>query len=179
METTLTRCNSSVARAIPLAVHAAEARALVAALRDAGIDDHESVQLSLESETGLTEAVGEAVAKLAEIEAMQGALDRMQEDIGARKAKLREKAERVRGAVVSALELAGLTNVGTPLGTAYVIHGKPGVRIVDEAAIPAEFIRAKTTTSPDRAAIGRALAAGQTIPGAALGNGESSLGVRR
>jgi hypothetical protein len=175
----MTTCNNGVARTLPLSVHASQARTLVAALREAGIEDQESLEISLESETDLPAALGEAVARLADIEAMIGALDRRAEEIGARKVVLKERAERVRGAVVSALELAGVRSVPTPEGCVYTIAVRPSVRIFDEACIPEAFMKAKTTVTPDRAAIGRALAAGQNVPGACLGNGGVSLGVRR
>lgn len=164
---------------IPLSVHAAQARALVAALREAGITDDESVEISLESQTDLPTALGEAVRQLDELDAMQVALDRLADNIGVRKARLRERSERIRGAVLSALELAGVPSCPTPLGTVSLIAPKPGVRILDEALIPVEFVRSKTTTSPDKAAISRALMAGVAVPGAVLGNGAPSLRITR
>lgn len=171
--------NAGTARTVPLAVHAAQARALVAALRDAGIDDAASLELSLESETNLPAALGEAVARIADIEAMIGALDRRADEIAARKVTLRERIARIKGAVVSALELADVRSVATAHGTVYLVAGPARARIVDDAVIPPEFLRSKTTTEPDRAAIGRALAAGIVVPGCLLSNGQTTLGIRR
>src|SRR4051794_12257057 len=116
------------ARTGPLAVHAAQARDLLAALREAGIGDAESAELSLQSETTLPEAVGEAVARIADLEAMVAALDERADQIAARKVALKERAERIRGAVVAALELAGVPRVETPEGNVYLVRGRPGVR---------------------------------------------------
>jgi hypothetical protein len=167
------------ARALPLAVHAAQARALVAALRDIGVTDEEIVELSIASETDLREAVGEAVRRMGEIEAMATGLQDRIGQLAARKHALEGRAERIRGAIVSALELADVRRVPTIEATVYLIAGRPGVRILDEDAIPADLRRSKTTTSPDRAAIQRALEAGRTVPGCVLSNGSTALGIRR
>lgn len=164
---------------MPLSVHASHARALVATLREAGIEDAESAEITIASECDLGEAVDQAVQQLGEVEAMIAALDKRADDLGARKARLRERGERIRGAVVSALELAGVPSVPTPEGSVYLVRGRPSVRVFDEESIPAEFRRTVTKVSPDLTAIKRALEAGQSVPGVGLSNGATSLGVRR
>ncbi len=42
------------------------------------------------------------------------------------------------------------------------------VQILDEEAIPAEFMRVKTTATPDKTAIKKALNNGESVPGAAI-----------
>ena len=49
----------------------------------------------------------------------------------------------------------------------------PSVAITSEAAIPAESIREKITSAPDKTAIKKALIAGEEIPGARLVQGVS------
>lgn len=174
----MTACNTGVARTLPLAVHAVQARALVAALREAGITDDESVECSLESETGMTEAVGEAVRQLGEIEAqITGLQDRIGR-LAARQHGLKARVERIRGALASALDLAGVRRVPTVEGTVYLIQRPPEIRVIDEAALPDAFLRTTTRTSPDVAAIKRALVAGEAVPGVLVSNGGVSVGVR-
>lgn len=167
------------ARATPLAVHASQARDLIAALREAGIDDAESLEISLESETGLTEAVGEAIRQVGEIEAQVTGLQDRIGQLAARQHGLKARAERIRGAIASALDLADVKRVSTIEGTVYLINRPAEVRVVDEAALPAEFLRTKTQVSPDLAAIRRALQAGVVVPGCLVGNGGVSVGLRR
>lgn len=160
-------------------VEAHGVRHLIRLLEESGITDQESIEISITSESALPEAVDAAVQQLGEVEAMIAALDKRADELGARKARLRERGERIRGAVVSALELAGVPSVPTPEGSVYLVRGRPSVRVFDEESIPAEFRRTVTKVSPDLTAIKRALEAGQSVPGVGLSNGATSLGVRR
>ena len=49
------------------------------------------------------------------------------------------------------------------------------VEITDAAALPAQYIRTKTITEPNKVDIGKALKAGQTVPGAKLGDNVSAV----
>ena len=48
------------------------------------------------------------------------------------------------------------------------------VEITDEKALPAEYLRVKTITEPDKIAIGKALKMG-AVPGAKLGDKVSAI----
>ena len=49
---------------------------------------------------------------------------------------------------------------------------------INEAEIPAAFMKPPSPPSPDTEAIRKALAAGETVPGATLGNGSPTLFIR-
>lgn len=65
------------------------------------------------------------------------------------------------------LKAAGLQCVN---GSVYrlSIRSTDVVRITDDAILPAEYVRTKTTTEPDKVALKSALKEGQAIPGAEL-----------
>lgn len=165
------------ARTEPLAVHVAEARGVVDALREAGIDDEESIEISLESETSLAESLTAALASIREREALiRSAADEV-DRLMARKLALAEGIVRDKARIADALQRLG-RNAKCAYGTVYVVPGQPSARVVSSGEVPPEFTRTKTETRPDLAAIRRALVAGIRVPGAELSNAAPSIGVR-
>jgi ribosomal protein S13 len=164
-------------RTTPLIVHASQARTLVAALREAGIEDQESLEISLESETGIGEAVAERMAAVALRKAHIAGLEKLKEEIGARKLRLEQEIERIEGAVTDAILRVG-HNIPTPLGTAYVSAGRRSCRIITPELIPDEFVEVVTERKIRKADLTRALQAGRIVEGAELSNGRPSLGLR-
>src|SRR4051812_34078747 len=80
-----------------------------------------------------------------------------------RLARIEKRNERTRGLIQSMLEALGLHRLERPLATLSISDGPRAVVIVDEAELPAEFLR----SAPDKPAIARALKAGEAVPGAA------------
>ena len=68
---------------------------------------------------------------------------------------------------MQAITQAGLQGVK---GNVYrlSIRGTDVVKITDDAVLPSEYVRTKTTVEPDKTAIREALKSGQEVPGAAL-----------
>ena len=67
-----------------------------------------------------------------------------------------------------AMEATGLPEISTDEWAAKVAKKPPAVVIADGVELPAEYIRTKVTTEPDKAALKAALAAGQVVPGVSL-----------
>lgn len=156
------------------------AQMLLADLRakDEALSEEDAL-CAVSSETNLEEAATATIAMLdrdaehvATIEAM---IKRLQD----RKSLLEHRAQRRRDALCAAIQIANLTSLSTALGTIVPVAGKPAVRITDEGAVPASFMREKVTRTPDKAAIGKALSAGQHIPGCELSNGAPTIAIRR
>ena len=85
-------------------------------------------------------------------------------------------AKRARAALRDALEgTTGAVRAG--IHTAHVRAGSASVIVTDETLIPAEYMR-QPPPAPDKAAIARALKAGEAVPGAVLRNGEPGLTIR-
>lgn len=167
-----------------LASHASEARELLDMLRRQGEDDEEVLLTAVEGETSLTEAVSEAVRHILEIEAHVAALDLRAAQIGARKERLVGRVERIKQAVLAALEMTGLPNMPTPEGTVYLGQGKAGVLITAEgkeppADAPARFVSVQVKRTWDKKAIGDALRAGEALDFAVLQNGAPFIAIRK
>jgi hypothetical protein len=85
----------------------------------------------------------------------------------------RIKAEKKRDEWLAAMQLRAMHSLGDKSIEApdiLVKIGKlpPSVRILDEAQIPAEYVKAKMETSIDKLAIASDLKAGKSVPGAML-----------
>lgn len=140
-------------------------------------DDAEVIRDTLEGATNLHEAIAAATLELASVEG-----DKEGQEIAI--AKLRErlsrhcrKAEAIRAAIFSAMEVAELTSLKTPSATLSVRASPPRVEITDEAAIPPVF-KVQPPPTVDKKGIGAALKAGEIVPGACLSNSPAALSVR-
>lgn len=81
-----------------------------------------------------------------------------------------------RAALCRAIEETGAPAVVAGKHLATVAAGKPGVRITDPAAVPHRFTR--EVRELDKAALLRALKAGESIPGATLSNPQPHLRIQ-
>lgn len=162
-----------------LHVETSAAMMLAEAMREHGFDE-ESVQLSISSETSFPEAVSAALQRLAELAEHEEAAKRLATTYRDRATALDFRQERLREALVEALERSG-----APLpmrlaeATITVSRPAPSARVTDELALPAEYVLTKVVTRPDMKAITAALRAGTAVAGASLGNSRPSLVVRR
>ncbi|MCI5836255.1 MAG: siphovirus Gp157 family protein [Veillonellaceae bacterium] len=100
----------------------------------------------------------------ADEEAVQKEIERLAE----RKKHMERTQERLKDIVKAYLELVGQRKVAGALFTATIKRNTPKVIINDEAAIPREFIKVKTTESVDKTAIKKAIAAGAEVAGATV-----------
>ena len=89
--------------------------------------------------------------------------------------RMKERAESLENRVkwlreyaLRAMEATGLPEISTDEWAAKVAKKPPAVVIADGVELPAEYIRTKVTTEPDKAALKAALAAGQVVPGVSL-----------
>lgn len=164
---------------VDLSRHVAEARELLDALREAGEHEAEVLETAVEGETDLAEAIGEAVRRVREAEAMMVALDVRQADIEARREALKIRVGHIKAAVLQAMEIVGLPRLPTPEGTVYVAAGRPGVTVTDPDELPDDLVTVKTSRRPNLAAIRAALDCGVPVPGAAASNGAPYIAIRR
>jgi len=117
----------------------------------------------------LLRAMGEAKAGAA-------ALDQRIADLEARLARYRRHADEHRAAVFAVMAALDMQKFRHPEFTVSLAVGKPGVVVTDPAAVPDDFVR--VTRTPDKTAIGAAIASGATVPGAELANGMPVLTIR-
>lgn len=162
---------------IPAAL--SEFRAAVQAIHDAypGLTDDDLAD-TIEGESGDLEAVILRTLRSAlEREATADALKEMGRTMQARMARLAEGAQMMRNAVLHAMTEAGIKKIPAPDMSVSIGAGKQKVQVTDEDLIPLDLCRTKI--EPDKTKIGKALEAGQEVPGASLSNSVPVLTIRR
>ncbi|MCJ2090368.1 siphovirus Gp157 family protein [Methylobacterium sp. E-005] len=166
----------TAAARIPLYQEMAVASQVAAALIAAGIepDDEDFAEL-MASETNIQDRLIRILRAARHTEALSKALSGILAEMRERKARLDNKAERLRGVVLGAMADLGLTKLDGPDLSATVNAGKPKVVITDEAKLPDDACIFKR--EPSKTAIAAALADGP-IAGAEWSNAAPVLTVR-
>lgn len=141
-------------------------------------DDDQALIDTLDGMSDLKEMLVWAARRAKELEAQSGGL---KDYIG----QLRERQERIDGAaarlrerIAVAMLDAGETSIKDASVSLSARIGPRKVVISDEAQLPAEFVRERITTSPDKDAIRTELEAGRAVAGAQLSNGQPTLTLR-
>jgi hypothetical protein len=98
-------------------------------------------------------------------------------DMQERLARIEARSDRKRTIVASLMERADIKKLTEPDFTASLRPTPAPLIVVDEAKIPADYWRPQPAKL-DRRGLAAALASGQTVPGASLGNGGITLAVR-
>jgi chromosome condensin MukBEF ATPase and DNA-binding subunit MukB len=162
---------------VPLHQEMALASQVAAQLIAAGIDedDPDFVEL-MASETDILERLRRILRAARHTEAQSEALAAIVKDNRERKARLDNKAERLRGVVLQALSELGLSKLDAPDFSASVGGGAFKVIVTDKTAVPDDLCR--ITREPDKAQIKAAIIRHGDVPGAELANGEPSLTIR-
>jgi len=157
------------------------ARALLAAYQDILGEDAAARRDAVEGETSLHDAIRAGIARLAEIRALVSGIEAFVEAAKERGDRLLAQDQRIRAALLTALEVGGLPSLETPLGTVSRRAVPPSLVITDEAAIPDDF---KVPQPPkiDRRKLLDALKSGDPayadIPGVELSNGGTTVAIR-
>lgn len=155
------------------------ARSLVAELARVTEDlTDDDAALAVASETNLAEAIEAALLANAEDAAHVETLKQLAAQMEARMARKAARIERRKGAILAAMEIAGLPKLELASATVTAGRGKRKVLITDLELIPDEFIREKVTRTPDKDAILKAILAQRQISGAELSNTAPVLTVR-
>lgn len=155
------------------------ARTLVAELRRVTDDlTDDDAELAVASETNLAEAIEAALLANAMDAEHVESIKALVATLEARAARKLARIERRKGAVMAAMEIAGLPKLELATATVSVGKGKRKVLITDQELIPGAFMRVKTAFEPDKTAILAALLDKQQVPGAELSNTMPTLTVR-
>lgn len=134
---------------------------------EAMIDTLESINDAIEVKV---EGIGKMLRMLdADIEALKAEEKRLAD----RRKAIENKQKQIKDYVRYQLELAGLTEIKSPLITVKVQNNPPAVEIVDRDAIPRQFIKTTIVEDVDKNAIKEALKNGEEVPGAVLLQGKS------
>jgi hypothetical protein len=162
----------------PIEEQARAAAMLLAELRNAHPLDEEDVQTAIEGQTDLIEVARQVLVEMQEAADHVRAIGDTIMRLRARSDRIERREQRLREALLGAMEMAGLRSLRLPESTLTVTVGRPSVRVIDEAQIPADFWRVEEVRKLDRKRILSDLLGNEAVPGAALSNGASCLTVR-
>lgn len=115
------------------------------------MDDTDTLLDTLSGIDNFEEQIVAIMRQVAEREAHAKAMGELIDGMWARKQRLENGAKWLRAAVLHAMQEAGVPRIKSPDMSLSVSPGKPKLVIVDEAAVPPEFLRVKT--EPDKKAI--------------------------
>src|ERR1700691_5811557 len=155
-----------------------EHEVLRAELKAAFVDiDEETLRDTLEGISGLPEALAAVTRSFMDDLALAAALGMRISDMQERLARFEARAERIRALLTQVMERAQLKKPQEPDFTVSLRAVPPGLVVCNEADIPEVFWKPQPAKL-DRKGLLAALGAGQTIPGANLGNGTTTISVR-
>ncbi|MGI3168417.1 siphovirus Gp157 family protein [Pseudooceanicola sp. C21-150M6] len=138
--------------------------------------DGETFWDSLDGETDAVDLVDHLLRKALDDKALSEAAKVQAADISERARRIAARSDAQKRAILSILRATGEKKLERPLATVSRRAGGVSLKITDEAAIPSQLT--VTTTSPDKAAIKKALQAGEAIPGAELVTGDETISLR-
>lgn len=133
---------------------------------------------SLDGETDALDIADRIIAKMQDDAALAAAAKAQADALAARAKRLADREKAHKAALLTLLDATGQKKLERPAATVSRRAGSLSVRIVNEADIPSQLCTVKTTTAPDKAAIRKAIEAGETIPGAELERGPDGVTVR-
>jgi hypothetical protein len=139
--------------------------------------DDQTLRDTLEGLSSLPEMLSVVVRSYLEDLSTVAALGMRISDMQARLSRFEVRAEKKRALVTQVMERANLKKLQEPDFTVSLRAGPPGLVVCNEADIPEAFWKPQPAKL-DRKGLLAALGAGQTIPGANLGNGGTTISVR-
>jgi len=140
--------------------------------------DDETVDIAVDSETGLKEAISRAILQMRLAYSDANSCADLANKIISRSQRHDRRAQRIKDSIAMAMSFAGVEKLALPEATLTLSERKRGVVIADGSAIPDSFVKTETVRKIEKAAILKALTAGETVPGATLDNGGQTLTIR-
>lgn len=142
----------------------------------AAIDD-ETLHDTIEGISNLPEAIAAVIRTYMDDLTLAAALGQRIADMQERLARFEARAETKRALVTQVMERAELKKLQEPDFTVSLRAVPPGLVVSDEAQIPADYWK-PLPPKLDKKGLLASLNAGQAVPGAALGNGGTTIAVR-
>jgi hypothetical protein len=139
--------------------------------------DDETLRDTAEGLSRLPEVLAAILRSHLDDVAMMYALRERIGDMQERLARIESRSARKRAIVATVMERADIKKLTEPDFTASLRSTPAPLVIIDEAKIPGEFWKPQPAKL-DRRQLAASLSAGQTVPGATLGNGGMTLALR-
>lgn len=156
------------------AVAAAE---LLTALGDDAQDDDLAHDM-IEGETDFFEAVERVLSEIDECEILTAGIKDMQKRLSDRLARVSNRADRLRGLIDQAFQMAEIKSHKFASATISTKAVPRKLIVTDESQIPARFYEPQPPKL-DRKALLDAIKEGEAVPGADMSNGGTTIQIRR
>jgi hypothetical protein len=140
-------------------------------------EDEELIRDTLEGETSLREIIAALVANEAEDEAILDGIRELSKRISERKARIERRIDFRRSLIATGMEVGEIRKLETPAGVVTVKAKPPSVTLIEEADIPARFWKPQPPKL-DRKELLAALKEGESVPGATMSNGGTTIQIR-
>lgn len=145
-----------------------EYTALIQELENADELTDEHVKLLNQLDGDLNSKALNVGAYIKNIQLESESIDHVIKDLGARRDKLEKKIERLKDYLKINLEKCSIKEIKSPLFDIKVRNNPPHVVVIDEALIPADYIKETVMRRIDKALISQELKKDIFIPGAML-----------
>lgn len=153
------------------------AKVLMANYKDLINDDMEMTVNIVEGETDLFETIDLVTHEIHGELALVGALDEQIKKMKARLDRKKQKIERLKTSVASAMEMCELKTLETSITTITRKKVAPKLVVTNEDEIPSNYFR-QPDPSLDKRSLTTALKDGESIPGVSLSNGSETIQFR-
>lgn len=164
-----------VARGI--AIEAEQARAVLAAVAGSIADDDQAVMDTIEGETNLLEAFDRGLARLGDLDAMMIGVKAHIEGLKARIERFERGEERIRKAMLLAMQTLGQRKIERALGTLSVRVKPQGVIEINVDLVPPEYMLPQPPKL-DKARARKDMLGGVQVPGLTLSEPGETLHIK-
>lgn len=141
-------------------------------------DDAELAHDLVEGETDFFEAVERALSEIDECDIMAEGLAAHIKKLNDRLARVKKRAENVRGMIDQAFQMAEVQSHKFSTATISTKSIPPKLIVSDESEIPSRFFEPQPPKL-DKKALGDAVKSGEAVPGAVMSNGGTTIQIRR
>lgn len=106
------------------------------------------------------------------------ALDNEIQRLSDKRKVIQNRIQSIRDYLKNNMEETQISKIECPLFTITLSKPTKQVEVIDDSLLPDEFVRVKTTVSPDKVALAKALKEGKEITGAVLVDGATRLIIK-
>lgn len=121
-----------------------------------------------QNELELKQKIIAVASYLKNIEAEKDAIENAKKAMQEREKRFKKRIDSLSEYLQSNMQARSITSIGCPYFEIKLKKCPPSVNIIDERALPDEYLRTKTETSPDKGKILADMKVGVIVPGAAI-----------
>lgn len=131
----------------------------------------------LEGSTQINEVIARALDHMVEADIMVSAIAMRCAQQEERKGRYERRSTAMRSLILSLMQKANLPKIALPEASISISAGRESVVIIDADSVPRQL--GTSSWSPDKKAIAKQIAQGETVPGAFMQRGPDTLRVSK